>query len=170
MGLPAIQPQSGRHDVAMGASPWNIPPHITKAPKGRHEMESRAITDGTTSPRLPLLLRFRARFRARAQSAVADGTRHRNRKTLRGGTLDIFEFEFEREREHEREHEHEILSSTKAKRQVDSTIFPSEHGRVVLNEPWGHPCRCFATPTFPLDGFLGLASGAFAWHCSAIPS
>ncbi|MEI7700975.1 MAG: hypothetical protein WCK86_14345, partial [Planctomycetia bacterium] len=100
------------------------------------------------------------------QSAVADGARHRNRKTLRGGTLDIFEFEFEREHEHE----HEILSSTKARRQVDGTIFPSEHGRVVLNEPWGHPCRCVAIPMFPLDGFLGLASGAFAWHCSAIPS
>ena len=84
------------------------PPHITKAPKGRHEMESTVIIDGTTSPWAHPLLHFRAR----AQSAVADGTRHRNRKTLRGGSLDIFEFEHE--------HEHEILSSTKARRQVDS--------------------------------------------------
>ena len=34
----------------------------------------------------------------------------------------------------------------------------------------GNICRCFATLTFPLDGFLGLVSEAFAWHCFAIQS
>ena len=34
----------------------------------------------------------------------------------------------------------------------------------------GNTCRCFATLTFPADGFLGLASEAFAWHCFAIRS
>jgi hypothetical protein len=34
----------------------------------------------------------------------------------------------------------------------------------------GNTCRCFATLTFPLDEFLGLASEACAWHCFAIRS
>ena len=28
--------------------------------------------------------------------------------------------------------------------------------------------RCFATPTSPLNRFLGLSSEAFLWHCFAI--
>ena len=41
---------------------------------------------------------------------------------------------------------------------------------VVLFDHPEHACRCFATPTWPLDRFLGLASEAFAWHCFAIQS
>ena len=62
-----------------------------------------------------------------------------------------FGFEYEYEYEHEYEYGGGI-------------------GRVVLIERWGNACRCFATLTFPADGFLGLASEAFAWHCFAIRS
>ena len=41
---------------------------------------------------------------------------------------------------------------------------------IFVIEHRGHTCRCFATPTYPLDRFLGLASKAFASHCFAIQS
>jgi hypothetical protein len=41
---------------------------------------------------------------------------------------------------------------------------------VVLFDHPQHACRSFATPTWPLDGFLGLASEACAGHCFAIQS
>jgi hypothetical protein len=57
--------------------------------------------------------------------------------------------------------------------QVQILGFEHEHelgGSIAVLVPLGNTCRCFATLTFPLDGFLGLVSEAFAWHCFAIQS